>query len=367
MSLLMRILKYLALPFFFLIVYFAVTLIPNSSAQREGQESSDPPLKRIKIMEVAPQPFEETILIPGVVEAYEDVNIGAGIPGIVEEVYVKEGDRVKKGQELFQIDLRSRQARLEDAKAAHELAQKSLERKKTLRNRGDITIQEYDEAVARELQAAAIMRSLEVEVSLGHIFAPMEGIIDAIDADAGEYMHEGSQLARLLSIDKIKIVVGIPERHADAVASEKTAKVHLQALNEIRSAELERIAFEANPQTNTFEATLILENKDHRIRPGMIIRAELVVKRVQDALLIPLEALVKRETGMVVFVVTDGEAAARPVEMGAFQKQFVEIVAGLQPYEKIVLIGQQDLSDGQAVDVVESVPMPRTLGEEGLQ
>ncbi|MGC9328324.1 MAG: efflux RND transporter periplasmic adaptor subunit, partial [Candidatus Hinthialibacter sp.] len=334
MSFLIRLLKYMSLPLFILGVYFAITLIPNSSAQREEVQSSAPPLKRVKVMEAAPQPFEETILIPGVVEAYEDVNIGAGIPGIVEKVYVKEGDRVKKGKELFQIDLRSRQARLEDAKAAYELAKKSLERKKTLRQRSNITIQEYDEAVANELQAAAIMRSLEVEVSLGHIYAPMEGIIDAIEADVGEYMHEGAQLARLLSIDQVKIVVGVPERYADGAAREKTADIHLEALYEIRRAELERIALEANPQTNTFEATLILENKDHRVRPGMIVRAEMVVKRVQNALLVPFEALVKRETGMVVFVVQEGIATSRSVEIGAFQKQFVEILAGIQPYEK---------------------------------
>lgn len=354
MKWLWRVAIYLILPVFFFGGLYGLSLIPSSSAQKASEDPvREAPLKRIKVMEVIPQSLEETVLLPGSVEAYADVNLGAAIPGIVEAVYVKEGDRVTKGQELFRIDLRSREARLSDAKAAHELAVKSLERKKNLRQRGDVTIQEYDEATAQEQQAAAILRSMEVEVSLGHVYAPMDGIIDRIEAEVGEYMHEGSLLARLLSIDRVKVTVGVPEKYAAAAAREKKSLVHLEALGQIQEAALDRLAFEANSQTNTFEAKLILDNKNHTIRPGMIVRAEIVTKRQPDALMIPLFALVKRETGMVVFVEKDGVVSTRPVKMGAFQKQLVEIPEGLEPNEHIVIIGQQDLVDGQHVEVME--------------
>lgn len=355
MKWMLRILMYLALPAFFGIAFYGMTLIPSSSAQKAGDDPvKEAPLKRIRVVEVKPQLMEESVLLPGTIEAFADVNIGAGIPGIVEQVYVKEGDRVTKGQELFQIDLRSRQARLEDAKAAFELAQKNLERKKNLRQRGDGTIQEYDEAISQEQRAAAIMRSMDVEVSLGHIYAPIDGILDKIDADVGEYKNEGMLLARLLSLDKVKVTVGVPERHAAAAAREKKAQVHLEALGQIREAELERLAFEATPQSNTFEATLLLDNKDHSIRPGMIVRVELITKRIPDALMVPLFSLIKRETGMIVFVENEGVIAIRPVKLGSFQKEFVEIVEGLQPNEHVVVIGQQDVVDGQKVYVMDS-------------
>jgi len=150
MKWLLRTIIYLALPVFFVVAFYGLSLIPSSSAQKVGDDPvKETPLKRIQVQTIQPRLLEESVLLPGTIEAYADVNIGAGIPGIVEAVYVKEGDRVSKGQELFQIDLRSRQARLEDAKAAYELSQKNLERKKNLRQRGDGTLQEYVNAAGR--------------------------------------------------------------------------------------------------------------------------------------------------------------------------------------------------------------------------
>jgi membrane fusion protein, multidrug efflux system len=352
-----RSIMYLALPVFFIVAFYVMSLIPSSSAQKSATLEAvkkEAPLKRIQSVEIIPQPLQETVLLPGTVEAYEDVNVSAGIPGIIEEVYVKEGDRVKKGKELFQIDLRSRTARVEDAKAAHELAKKSLERKKILNKRGDVTVQEYDEAISQERRASAVMRTAQVEVSLGHIEAPMDGIIDKIDVEKGEYAHEGSQLARLLSMDKVKVVVGVPELYADAISHEKEAMVHLEALGEIQPARIERLAFEANAQTNTFEATLVMENPEYRIRPGMIIRAEITTKRVDEALIVPLMALMKRASGMSVFVEKDGVVHSRPVKLGAFKKDRIEITDGLKPHERVVVVGQQDLVDDQKVQVMET-------------
>ena len=368
MKLVIRICMYLALPVFVGGAMFAMTMIPDGSGGTNGDaQVKEESLKRIKTLTVHPQQIEETVLLPGTVEAYEDVDIGAAIPGVVEQVYVKEGGRVKKGQELFQIDLRSREARLQDAKAAYELAQKNLERKKNLRKRGDVTIQEYDEAVAQEQRAAAIQRTMEVDVSLGHVYAPMEGIIDKIHAEVGEYMHEGTQLARLLAMDKVKVITGVPELHTDAAAREKSAQVFLDALGEVREASLERIAFEANQQTNTFEATLVLDNKDHRIRPGMIVRVGIVTKRVPDALMVPMNALVKRENGMVLFVERNGIIESRPVKMGAFQKQFVEIQEGLLANDNVVVIGQQDVVDGQQVEVLDRIALDAETVSEGVR
>lgn len=334
---------------------YAISKIPPDSADQNGVNETTgekAPLKRVKVQEIIPQPFEETILVPGMVEASEDVTIGSGIPGIVEAVHFKEGDRIKAGQELIQIDLRAREARLAEAKSAHELAKKTLERSKNLRTRGDVTIQEYDEAVASESQSAAAVRSMEVEVSLGHIIAPMDGIIDTIEVDQGEYVHDGTPLARLLSIDNVEVNAGVPERYADAVANEKNAFIVIDALRDQRIGKMERLAYGANALTNTFEAKIVLDNPGYRIRPGMIVQVQLTTKRIPNALLVPLFALVKRENGMIVFVEKDGVVESRDIKLGAFQKDQIEVVEGLEPHDRVVVIGQQDLVDKQQVLVM---------------
>ncbi|MDX9753598.1 MAG: efflux RND transporter periplasmic adaptor subunit, partial [bacterium] len=266
-----------------LVIVFFGAMHVLSKVQTET-ESSDPVvmeevvLRRVQVLPITPQPFEQSILVPGVVEANADIALAVGIAGIVERVNVKEGDFVKAGQELFQIDLRSRMAMLEEARAAHALAEKTWKRTETLRKKGDVTIQEFDEAQSREIQAAAAVRRLEVEISLGHVYAPQNGIIDRVDVEEGEYLRDGVSMARLLALDPVKISVGIPEKFADAVAQQKTALVFIEALNEQRMGKIDRLAYGADERTKTFKATVILENKDYRIRPGMIVRAQIVVK-----------------------------------------------------------------------------------------
>jgi len=231
-----------------------------------------------------------------------------------------------------------------------------------VRDRGDVTVQQLDEAQSTALQTSARVKRMDVEVSLGHIYAPVSGVIDQVDVEVGEYKGEGMRLVRLLNLDRVKISVGAPERYADAVSRESEAHVLIEALSETRSAKIERVAYGANSQTNTFEVLLTMDNADHRIRPGMIVKARLVVKRIPDALLIPLFSLVKKASGMNVFVEKEGMVEARMVRMGAIDGDRVEILEGIQPNERIVVIGHKDLADGQKVKVMETVPALSGIG-----
>ncbi|MBI1387423.1 MAG: efflux RND transporter periplasmic adaptor subunit [bacterium] len=347
---------YILLIVFFFGAYVAMSVIPNDEAKpAETVEAPPAPLREVMVMTVEPEPFNETISVPGVIEAAVDVTLGAAIPGIVERVMVKEGDFVREGQELFEIDLRSRQALLNDAQAALDLAVRTLERKKTLRDRGDISTQDYDEAVTAEQRARASVNRFQVEVSLGKVTAPASGLIDSVPVEEGEYMREGGELARLLQLESVDAAVGVPERYADAVSQEKTARVLIEALNETHEAQVRRVAYGGDARTNTFEALLRMSNPDLRIRPGMIVRAELIVKRVPNALLVPLAALAKRKNGMVVYVEKNGKVESRLVSMGAVEGDRVEILDGVAPDDRVVVIGQQELVDGEAVRVVNVI------------
>lgn len=359
MSKLKHVLMYILVLSCFSGAFYAMSIIPseNESNEENTTEESKLPesLQRVQVMEIVPHPFTYSIEVPGLVEALKDISLGASISGIVEKVSVEEGDTVQKGQELFQIDLRARKAMLKEAEAAYELAKKNVERLEPLYKSGDVSAQAFDEAQSNENQAEARKQRMEVEITLGQITAPVSGIVDRVDAEVGEFMGEGMTLGRLLKLDRVKLSVGVPERYADAVSREKTAQVYIEAINETRTAKIDRVAYGANTQTNTFEALLVLDNPDYRIRPGMIVRSSLVVKREPDALLIPLFALVKRESGMSVFVEKGGKVESRPITIGFIQRDQVEVLDGLNPHEHIVVVGHKDLVDGQKVRVMDTV------------
>lgn len=362
MKMLRRVFLYLILIVFIGGAYYAISIIPTSS-DILPEPNVDPPLRRIAVLELKPRPFDETIFIPGMVHARNDITLGAGIPGIIETVMAQEGDFVTSGRELFQIDLRSRKAMLEDAIAAHEFAQKNLERIGALRQQNNVSVAQYDEAVTAERRASATLRRMEVEVSLGTVRAPVSGLIDRVDVEVGEYVHEGASLARLLTLDVVEVKAGVPERFADAVTYQEVAEVFIEAVGETREGSIQRVAFGGDRSTNTFEIVIRMDNPDRRLRPGMIGRVRLVVKRVEDAILIPLFALVRRESGMTVYVERDGVVAERAIELGAIQQDHVEVLSGLKPDERIVVIGQQELVDGQRVNVMETRTQEETLLE----
>lgn len=309
---------------------------------------------RIDTLEIIPQHFVEKITVPGVVEAKEDVTLGASIIGILEKKFVEEGQEVKAGDELFQIDLRERKARLNEVQSAYDLAKTNLERIQSLFKKGNITRQEYDDAIAVEEQTSASLQRMQVEISLGIVKAPVDGIIDKTHVDVGEFMHEGRELARLINIDQVELMAGVAERYADAVNREREGSVFIEALQERFPITVKRVAFGGDTSTNTFEVSIVIENPDHRIRPGMIAMMDLIVRRTDDALLVPFFSVTRSEKGMMVFIEEEGIVHERIVKLGGFRDDHIEVVSGLEAHDRVVVIGQKELVDSQQVQVMNT-------------
>ena len=348
-----------------------MSMIPTAVETKPAEPSAETKLeilKRIRVMAVSPQPYQETITVPGTAEAYSDIDLSPAIPGTMEKVFVEEGDFVKKGQELFRIDLRTRQAMLQEAKAAHELAQKTLTRTESLYRKGNTSVQEFDQAQATETQTAAAVKRLEVDISLGTMYASQDGFIDKVNIDEGEFARDGVPIAKLLVINPVKISVGIPEKYVDLLAKEKSALVLFESLHDKRPGKILRLAYGADTQTNTYEAKLAVDNKDFRIRPGMIVRTQFVTRRIPDALLVPLFSLVKGEKSMSVFVEKDSAVEQREVQVGGISGDFAQIAQGLIPNENIVVVGQKDLVDKEKVQVMERIAdLPVSAATEVVQ
>lgn len=313
--------------------------------------SSAPPPRRVMVQELAPRPVDETISLPGVVEAIDDINLAATIPGAVEWVGVKEGEAVKKGQALFRIDQRARQAQLEDAKARREWAQRQVERQRQLQTRGVASVVELDGAETELRRAEASLNLAETQLALGVISTPVDGIVDRIDIDMGEYAHDGDVLAHLVNIDRVKVIIGVAERDVDAVSRQDKAAIRVDALDMRFDGHIAHVAYAANLNTNTFETTIEVDNPDHAIRPGMVASTEVVIQHIPDALLVPLFAVMRSLDHSIVFVERDGKAVSVPVELGSIRGAEIVIESGLNPGDRVVTKGQRDLADGQPVEV----------------
>lgn len=315
---------------------------------------------RVAVQTLEGKEVRDLLYLVGVAEPWEAVTLSAEVTGKIEWQGVDDGDRAAKNQELIRINTTSLQARFDQVNADHSLALQEYDRIQELRERGISSSQEFDRASTNRDSTAAMLKMAEIELEHSVIKSEFDGVVDRVYNETGEYVSVGKPLARIVQVDKLKVLVGIPERDVPRFKAGDTVMMRFDALPERTiSGTIYRIATTAEPATRTFITEIEVDNKDGVLKPGMITRAALVRALYPDAITVPMFTLISRPEGRFVFVEENGRAALRPVEIGFFQDGQVLITQGLSAGDRLIVMGQRTLNDGETVIVAEPVSARR--------
>jgi membrane fusion protein (multidrug efflux system) len=330
----------------------------NGAAKEAG--SSDKPTTvtqrvRVCVEPVRAQRMVDPLILPASVEAWEDIDLSARLGGPVEWIGPEEGDRVSSGEVIMRLDMESLAARVAQARAQLDQTEKSFERTERLTRDRVVTAAELDDATAARDVAEAVLEVAEVELRNATLKSPIDGIIDRIHFDRGEHVKMGDVVAKIVQIDKVKVVVNVPEKDIKHFQVGQDAGVFADdiRLNQMIPGKIFYVSVNADPLSRTFRMDVEVDNADRRLRPGMIVRVGLIRKQVPDALAVPLFAVVDREDKKVVFVEKDGRAEQRVIQYGIIDRNRVQITQGLQEGDRLICVGQRDLVDGEPVEVVD--------------
>jgi membrane fusion protein (multidrug efflux system) len=312
----------------------------------------------VEVTPVAAMAFTETIRLTGTVQAHRDVTISAEESGVVREILVEKGSRVRRGQPIARLDAALLQAQLDQARAMSELARETWERRKRLYEEDQVGSElSYLEARYGAEQAAANLKLLQERVERTLIRAPIDGILDSREIEVGTMVGVGTPVARIVDTDQVKITAGVPERYAGDVTVGSSVVVGFGAMGEgSYEGRISYVGAVVNTSNRTFPIELTLPNPGRVIKPEMVADVSVAKRTLEEATMVPQEALIRVEGGFVVFVV-EGEgpgavARARHVELGPAQLNQVVIRDGLVPGERLVVVGQQTVADGDRVNVV---------------
>jgi membrane fusion protein, multidrug efflux system len=312
----------------------------------------------VEVTPVAAMAFTETIRLTGTVQAHRDVTISAEESGVVREILVEKGSRVRRGQPIARLDAALLQAQLDQARAMSELARETWERRKRLYEEDQVGSElSYLEARYGAEQAAANLKLLQERVERTLIRAPIDGILDSREIEVGTMVGVGTPVARIVDTDQVKITAGVPERYAGDVTVGSSVVVGFGAMGEgSYEGRISYVGAVVNTSNRTFPIELTLPNPGRVIKPEMVADVSVAKRTLEEATMVPQEALIRVEGGFVVFVV-EGEgpgavARARQVELGPAQLNQVVIRDGLVPGERLVVVGQQTVADGDRVNVV---------------
>ena len=349
----------LALLLAIVMILILAGLVKNKSAsiaseKAAGMKQERPPINAVTLA-LQPTAISDRINLPGSIEAWTTLNLLAKINGTVEEILVREGQIVKKGDVLAKVEDEDYRIAVQRARSAYELARSEYERDRSIYAKGVIPTAEFDANRTQMETAKADLENAELQLSRCTITAPMHGIIRKIDAKVGLQLAVGDPLAEILEIDRLKAVVGIPESEVAAVRGLTTVDINLQALgNRVVAGTVHFLSSSPETVARLFRLELAIDNADGEILPGMFFRADVVKNTVPDAVVVPFYSVISRNNEQYVFIEKDGVAYKKAVKLGIMEKWLVQVTEGLAAGDRLLVEGHRDVEDKQKIKVVKA-------------
>ena len=321
---------------------------PPSAQPEPDRETPSASATRVETAEVRPSSAALQMRLPGEVEGSRDALLAASLGGYVENVHVAEGDEVRNGQVLVRVDAATHSARLQQARIEVESAERELARAQRLR---DAISEQQREAAQHRLDAArAAQRTAQVQAGRAVIRAPFAGTVAQLDAERGEVVAPGAPVVRLVQLDPVHISLAVPDRDVTALRVDMPARIRTRAHGTAIEGRVARISPAADLQTRAFEVVVEADNVEGRLLPGMIAQVEIDAEAATtEQIVLPQHVLVTRLENNGVFVVEDGIARWRVVEVANVVRDQVVIESGVRAGDVVVVTGHRELQDGDAL------------------
>jgi membrane fusion protein (multidrug efflux system) len=286
-------------------------------------------------------------------ESDEDALVVAKVGGEVKEIFVEEGRRVRAGEVLARLDGDRLRLEMERAYANLQKLQQEYDRNVELHEKGLVSAGAFENLKFDLDSQRAAYNLARLELDYTEIKAPISGIVSERYIKVGNTIAVSDPVFHITDLDPLLAYLFVPEREFRKLRPGQAADVTLDAIpDETFAAEILRISPVVDPQTGTFKVTLAVRDAEDRLKPGMFGRFQIVYDARENAIMVPRMAVIDDDDRQSVFVVEDGQAQRRPVEVGYSRGEFVEIVSGLTDGERVITIGQTGLAEGARVEVV---------------
>ena len=333
-------------------------------AQTDGPRTSPP----VSVQTILPKRGEiaRSITLPTFrILALQEATLYAKVPGYLKTLTVDKGDAVKEGQLLAEIEVPELLADQAQYRAESEVARTNYERMAEARQKApDLVVpQTVDDLRGQWEVAQAKLQRTQTLLQYARLVAPFSGIVTARFVDPGAFipaattgMTPGSAaVVTLMDYNRVRVQAFVPEPEVPFIKNGVPAKVSLEELRgRVFPGSVTRYAHALDPATKTMLTEIEMPNPTGELRPGAYASVELEVERKQNALLVPVQALLTEKAGTSVFTVVDGKAKKIHVQLGFNDGANVEIASGIRDDQKVILIGKQTLNDGQPVNLEEA-------------
>lgn len=291
----------------------------------------------------------------GTIEAAESIPLTFATMGTVARVLVTEGESVRKGQLLAELNAESSENALEMAQATLKQAEDAWTRLRPMHESGtlaEIKWVEIETDLSKARSAAAISKKNLQDCKL---YSPVSGMVGRRDVEPGMVAVANIASITIVRIDRVNARVAVPEAEIAGISIGQQASIRVGALgNAEYSGRVEEVGVIADPLAHSYTVKIGMANPGHKIKPGMICSVAIADTSGHRRLVIPGRAVLVDEAGKNYLFIVDsnGLAARQQVTIGALQQNGIEIHSGLNPDDVVVVSGQHKLIDGTPVQII---------------
>lgn len=349
----------------FLLVQFGAVDLPGGSAHAEDgsgnkdtkkkdkDEKEDVPVP-VELAKAQRQPLAAYYRASSVLEADRHVELVSKIQGRVEKILVEEGDWVKQGQVLVELENDRERVQLRQAELRLEEQNRDLQRRKALLEKSLITQEDYDLAEGRNKLAESERDLAKIVVNETIVRAPFAGQVIDRRIVPGQHVTPAENLITLVDFDPLRVRVHLPEGIARRVSAGDQVLVSVDAVKDPLPATVERIAPVVDPQTSTVRLTLLMKGQQPEALVGGFVKVRITTDTKTEALAIPKIALVEEGGLRSVFVASADSVRKVELRTGLSDETSVEVLEGVAEGDLVVTLGQGGLRSGSKIDVLNA-------------
>lgn len=300
---------------------------------------------------IQPKKFSNELTLSGSIDANEQIELRSEVSGVVQGIYFQEGSVVNKGQQLIKVNDIELRAQLSQAKTMQNLASENERRAKLLLEKEAISQEEYEIASAEFQSAKAQSQLIQAQIARTSIVAPFSGRIGLRSISPGTYVTPTTIIAKLVNNTQVKITFSIPEKYASLMKINSKLSFTTAGGKESYSATIYAIEPSVELTTRTLQVRAIAENKEGKLIPGTFANISLPLENLDDAILIPTEAIIPIQNGKKVFVVEKGKAKEVIIETGNRNEKEILVTSGLKIGDTLITSGIMAVKPGADVKV----------------
>ena len=266
------------------------------------------------------------------------------------------GDQVRKGQVIIRLEDKEYEngIQLESKKLSLASSKRNFDKQKSLYEKGGVTLNDLKSAEIEYVNAQYALESANIQLEKMNIKAPFSGVLVEMPFfTSGVKIESGSEVVKIMDYSVLQMDVQLPEKHLLETKPGIESRITNYTIKEdTLMAKVTQVSPAITEETRSFQAVLSIDNPDGLLRPGMFVKAELIMEKKDSTIVIPKSLVIQKGKRSVVYIAEKGLAIEKRITIGLENPEYLEVLEGLEFNDRLITSGFETLRNRAAIDII---------------